>query len=189
MSNVRPHLRNGGESQRYAPPAAVVADEKPPPRLRSSVLWGLAIIAAAVLANTNLDSSIQSAGPYKFLTVVWFSVLAGLFLSYLPVLQITVLVLSRPMLHLSWPGRYAIVAGAAFASSLALVFVPLLPYFSLAVICKVQALCPMAANPIAWSLSGAVRYGAAAPIFCVVAALVVAVVAIRTRRLFTENEA
>lgn len=142
-----------------------------------------------VLANTNLDSSIQSAGPYKFLTVVWFSVLAGLFLAYLLVLEITVLVLSRPMLHLSWPARYAIVVGAVFVSTLANVFVPLLPYFSLAVICKVQALCPMAANPIAWSLSGAVRHGAAAPIFCVVAALAIAIVATRTHRPFTENEA
>ena len=193
MSNVRPHLCNHAESpsSRYAPPVAAVATEKLPPRLRSPIQWSLAAIGAASLAAANLSLALEYAGPYKSLVVVWLSVLSGLFVCYLSVLRVTVFLASRPSRHLPGVARFAGTALLAFVCSIILFMVPILAFYSLVTICKVQPLCPMAANPISWSFLGvATRLGwATVYAFGATGLLLVTAAVLRNRKPFLENEA
>lgn len=176
-------------SENYAPPGAAIRPEPLPPSLRPRVQVILALLAAAVLARVQLNPALLSAGPYSSLVVVSLSVFGGLLAAHMLALGPVVFAISRPLSHLPRAARYAAISLAVAFGSVLVHLSPLVPYFALVGICKVQALCPMEANPIALSFSGLLRHGPIFPTFCTLVALAIVVRAIRTRRPFIENEA
>lgn len=109
---------------------------------------------AGLLAFGYLAAALRHAGPYASLPEVRVPVSVGLFLAYAAVLAICGLLFVRAAEVKSSAARWSLTALWAVGASLALFLAPALPYLLLAGICHTEALCPQAANPIGWALSG-----------------------------------
>jgi hypothetical protein len=118
-----------------------------------------AALAALALTTAYLPAALEAAGPYKQLPEVKVGTAVGMFPSYFLVFWGAAVAASRVWRARSLVAVSAWLACWAVVAHFAIVFVPVLPFVLLALVCRVQVLCPDAADPIAWSYLGLVSPG------------------------------
>ena len=111
----------------------------------------LALAGSLVLILTGLQSALAGAGPYASLVAVKVGIVLGVGPAYFCTLWLISLDTGRARGIPSRPRRRTVFALLTFAGGLVTFLAPLIPSASLAAVCKVQVLCPEAANPILWS--------------------------------------
>jgi hypothetical protein len=121
---------------------------------RAAVPSLFVLFGAAVLASSYLATALRHTGPYGSLPEVRLPVAASLFGAYVVALGVGGALFLRAASLKRSSTRWLLLALWAVGASLLLFFAPALPYLVLAGACKAEALCPEAANPIAWALSG-----------------------------------
>jgi hypothetical protein len=116
-------------------------------------------IAALVLTLYVLQSALLQAGKYASRNDVEIFVAVGLFISYTAVASVGAWALTAVTKLKSVALRIALVIVVMVLFAAVLYAAPLLSFLVLTGICRFQLLCPDIANPVSWSLSGAVYSG------------------------------
>ena len=142
-----------------------------------------ASVCAVALGLFELDLALAGAGPYDSLLAVQVGALIGMVFGYFVVLWATLRACQFAKAVASPVRRFAAFATLGVVSATAAFLAPLLPSAVLAIICKIEVLCPSAADPVLWSYLNLVISFASMPSLIVVVVVVVAVFVIQTRKL------
>ena len=146
---------------------------------RSSI--ALALFFAAASGLFELELALAGAKPYESLWVVQMGALTGMIFGYAVVFLATARACRTAAAVASPARRFTAFVAVGLLSAAAAFLAPLLPSAVLASTCKIDALCPSAANPVLWSFLNLVTGFANMPSLVIVA--VVAVFAIHTHKL------
>lgn len=121
---------------------------------RTVTLVLLVMLGAHVLSSSYLATALRHAGPYGALDEVRIPVVVSMFAAYAGALAVSGWLFILVVRRRNGLSRWALFALCAVGTSILIFLAPALPYLLLAGACRAEALCPQAANPIAWALSG-----------------------------------
>jgi hypothetical protein len=116
----------------------------------------LASLGACVLSMSYFLIAIEYAGPFSSYRDVRLPVALLLPFAYFVAIYLGTLLLQRILARKTKAARLSLLLPWAVVASALVYLAPLLPFLLLTIACKTQALCPEAANPIAWALHGIV---------------------------------
>lgn len=121
-----------------------------------ALLPAAVVLGAFVLTVAFLPAALLRSGEYSAREDVRAVAAVGLLVSYLSAGALAAWALSNALLLGRLPIRvFAFVVGLLLTAAL-LYMAPMSVFLLLAGLCKFQPLCPEAANPMAWALSGTV---------------------------------
>jgi hypothetical protein len=126
-------------------------------KLTSALLPTFVVAGAGTLASSYFSESLRHTEPYAALAEVRWPVAVLLFTAYLIALTVACMLLVWAVRSGSVLKRSLLAGSWLLVFWVAAVFAPGIPYAGLALACVSPTLCPDAANPIAWALSGVVR--------------------------------